>query len=415
MNEKILILGASAENTGFIQKLIELGLHVVCLDKHPTLDKTFLSKNVKQLTCIECDFINTQAVKDIVVQGHITHTIALPIGRSLVALGKINDYFNFAGPSFDAIDRLTDKVKFHQLCQELALDDAQYIDLNDGQPNTISSQISAIEQALAYPVIVKPSLGSGSLGARYIANREELLAYQAPERFISSPLLVEQAISGEEYSCNVFIDRHQEIHPIGIFKKEISAIPYRQEIAYFVDDYSCVFDAILPSMQKIVQKLNLSQSFLHADIIMTEQGKHYIIDISPRLTGNNVLKLLTFTNNNPIEIYYKEVLGNQSANYHKVQEAAALRFFSFDHDIVYGAAHCNGSNQSNSSPKIDSIFSPEELPNIIELKNHMILGNSYGAMQNGADTNNGYIFAKGKDLASANELTYRYLQALAQF
>ena len=413
MNAKILILGASAENTGFIQRLIELGLHVVCLDKHPTLDKTFLSKNIKQLTCIECDFINTQKVKDIVVKEHITHTIALPIGRSLVALGKINDYFNFAGPSFDAIDRLTDKVKFHQLCQELALDDAQYIALNDGQPNTISSQISAIEQALAYPVIVKPSLGSGSLGARYIANREELLAYQAPERFISSPLLVEQAISGEEYSCNVFIDRHQEIHPMGIFKKEISTIPYRQEIAYFVDDYSCVFDAILPSMQKIVQKLNLSQSFLHADIIMTEQGKHYIIDISPRLTGNNVLKLLTFTNNNPLEVYYKEVLGNQSANYHKVQEAAALSFFSFDHDIVYGGAHGYTPNQNALS--LDSIFSPEERMNIIELENRMVLGQSYGAMQNGADTNSGYIFAKGKDLASANELTCRYLQALAHF
>ena len=52
MNAKILILGASAENTGFIQKLIELGLHVVCLDKHPTLDKTFLSKNVKQLNIL---------------------------------------------------------------------------------------------------------------------------------------------------------------------------------------------------------------------------------------------------------------------------------------------------------------------------------------------------------------------------
>ena len=413
MNAKILILGASAENTGFIQRLIELGLHVVCLDKRPTLDKDFVSQNVKQLTCIECDFINIQAVKDIVVQEHITHTIALPIGRSLVALGKINDHFNFAGPSFDAIDHLTDKVKFHQLCQELALDDAQYIALNDGKNTTISSQINSIEQALTYPVIVKPSFGSGSLGVRYIATRAELLAYQAPERFLSSPLIVEQAISGEEYSCNVFIDRHQEIHPIGIFKKELSTIPYRQEIAYFVDDYSCVFDAILPSMQKIVRRLNIIQSFLHADIIMTEQGKHYIIDISPRLTGNNVQKLLTFTNNNPIEIYYKEVLGNQSANYHKVQEAAALRFFSFEHDIVYGAAHGYIPNQNALS--LDSIFSPEERLHIIELENHMILGNSYGAMQNGADTNSGYIFAKGNDLDSANELTCRYLQALARF
>ena len=413
MNAKILILGASAENTAFIQKLIDLGLHVVCLDKHPTLDKDFVSQNVKQLTCIELDFIDTKAVIDLVVKEHITHTIALPIGRSLVALGKINDHFNFAGPSFDAIDHLTDKVKFHQLCQELALDDAQYIALNDGKNTTISSQISAIEQALTYPVIVKPSLGSGSLGARYIAYREELLAYQAPERFISSPLLIEQAISGEEYSCNVFIDKHQEIHPMGIFKKEISSLPYRQEIAYFVDDYSCVFDAIQPSITKIVQKLNLSQSFLHADIIMPEQGKHYIIDISPRLTGNNVLKLLSFTNNNPIEIYYKEVLGNQSANYHKVQEAAALRFFSFDHDIVYGAAHGYTSNQNALS--LDSIFSHEERMNIIELENRMVLGQSYGAMKNGSDTKSGYIFAKGKDLDSANELTCRYLQALARF
>lgn len=221
MNAKILILGASAENTAFIQKLIDLGLNVVCLDKHPTLDKDFVSQNVKQLTCIECDFINTQAVKDLVVKEHITHTIALPIGRSLVALGKINDHFNFAGPSFDAIDHLTDKVKFHQLCQELALDDGQYIALNDGHPTTISSQISSIEQVLAYPVIVKPSLGSGSLGVRYIATREELLAYQAPERFINSPLIIEQAISGDEYSCNLFVDRHQEIHPMGIFKKSI--------------------------------------------------------------------------------------------------------------------------------------------------------------------------------------------------
>ena len=413
MNAKILILGASAENTAFIKKLIDLGLNVVCLDKHPTLDKDFVSQNIKQLTCIECDFINTQAVKDIVVQEHITHTIALPIGRSLVALGKINDYFNFAGPSFDAIDRLTDKVKFHQLCQELALDDAQYIALNDGQNTTLSSQISSIDQALAYPVIVKPSLGSGSLGVRYIATREELLAYQAPERFINSPLLIEQAISGDEYSCNLFVDRHQEIHSMGIFKKEISAIPYRQEIAYFIDDYSCVFDAIQPSIQKIVHKLNISQSFLNADIIMNSQGNHYIIDLSSRLGGNNLLKLLCLTNNNPLEVYYKEVLGNQSANYNKVQEAAALRFFNFEHDIVYGAAHGYTTNQNALS--LDSIFSPEERMNIIELENRMVLGQSYGTMKNGSDTKNGYILAKGKDLASANELTCRYLQALAHF
>ena len=286
MNAKILILGASAENTGFIQRLIELGLHVVCLDKHPTLDKDFVSQNVKQLTCIECDFINTQEVIDLVVKEHITHTIALPIGRSLVALGKINDHFNFAGPSFDAIDHLTDKVKFHQLCKDLSLNDAQYLYLNDGHTNTISAQISYIEQALSYPVIVKPSLGSGSLGVRYIANRAELLAYQVPERFINSPLLIEQAISGDEYSCNLFIDKHQKINLLGIFKKEISSIPYRQEIAYFVDDFSEVFDALLPSIQKIVHQLNIKQSFLNADIIMSELGKHYIIDISTRLSGS---------------------------------------------------------------------------------------------------------------------------------
>lgn len=55
-------------------------------------------------------------------------------------------------------------------------------------------------------MIIKPTYGSGSLGAALINNRQELLAYQAPERFINDTLLVEKYIDGTEYNINTFVD-----------------------------------------------------------------------------------------------------------------------------------------------------------------------------------------------------------------
>lgn len=203
---KVLVLGASAEYVPFLDKLMDEGLSVVCFDKNIALPNDYIAQHQDQLTCYPIDFSDTQKVIEIVAKEHISHSIALPVGRALVHLGTINEQCHIAGPSFKAIDTLTDKNKFHEFCSQYKLNDCPYVLLEDCSLEQRKAKLDLIEKTLGYPMIIKPTYGSGSLGAALINNRQELLAYQAPERFINDTLLVEKYIDGTEYNINTFVD-----------------------------------------------------------------------------------------------------------------------------------------------------------------------------------------------------------------
>ena len=410
--KRILILGASLENAPYIQYLLEQGFNVVCADRCPADFKGQFDAYGSTFTLYAVDFSNDDLIDEIITKEHITHTLALPIGRALICLGRINDKFGFIGPSYKAIDTLTNKLSFHRFCELNELNHAQYLIVEDNSEHGLLEFYHLIEAQLQYPFIIKPAFGSGSSGVCIINNRQELLSYKVPERFVNSPLLVEQIIQGSEYSCNVFVDSYSKPHCIGMFKNGLSKPPYRQEACYFSDDYTDAFDTVYESMAKICKSLDLRQCFINADVIIDHNAQPYIVDISPRIGGNSLLRLLSFNGNHPLRFFTDCVLGDKDVLVQE-QKCSVMRFFDFQNTFTYeGVTSLKTGKKSALDGSIDCCFSPADKADIISLVNNLHIGDLLGPMTNGRDVARGHIFVHKEDTASAFAMTSQYLEAL---
>lgn len=410
LQPKVLVLGASAEFVPFLDRLMEEGLSVVCFDKNIALPEDYVARHQDQLTCYPIDFSDTQKVIEIVDKEHISNSIALPVGRALVYLGTINEQCHIAGPSFKAIDTLTDKNKFHEFCSQYKLNDCPYVLLEDCSIELRAAKLDLIEKTLGYPMIIKPTYGSGSLGAALINNRQELLAYQAPERFINDTLLVEKYIDGTEYNINTFVDDNGKCHILALFQKDITKPPYRQETSYYVDDYSKDGLKLLELFDEVAKLLNLKSCFLSADAFVGRDNKPYIIDISPRLTGNNVLQLICYLGNNPLAVYKRCVVDKKELVLNKNIKPACVRFFNFDKEIIYGRNQEQAKDHELG--KLSSVFNEQEQKLVVDYENNLVIGQSYGTMTCGHDIYRGFIFVSCDNLSQANELSQRYVKSL---
>ncbi len=422
---KVLILGASCESSKFLELLLNEGVSVVCTDRNPALPQEFLSKHSAQLKCYSIDFSESDKLDDLIKSEKITHTLALPVGRSLVNLGKINDRYGFAGPSFHAIDILTDKLKMHRFCEALGLNHSRYVCLEDNSAQAIAAAVDEIEGTLSYPMIVKPSMGSGSLGVRILNSRDDLLNYRIPERFDTCPLLFEQMLQGTEYSCNVMTDSNAKCYSIGLFKKQISSAPFRQEVAYFMDDYSDIFEKIRPLMERLCSELNLANCFINADVIVSDEGIAYGVDIAPRLGGNSLIDLLCLNGNNPLHLFKSCHIDGQAVTV-QTQRPAMMAFFNFDTSFTYkphsalsaaspnsdATAACSTSCDEPLSKDIE-LFSAQERPHIISLKNNLKPGDQLGPMSCGMDCQRGHITVAHDSVAQAQAIVEKYFDIIA--
>lgn len=126
----VLVLGAGLGSEPFIETLLRLGVTVVVMDRSPQLSPELLASPLAQkLTVLSQDFSDLSAVDAAIAAHQVSHTIALPAGRSLMYLGQVNSRYHFTGPKLSAIDRCTDKHKFHQLLTQAGLPAPRYLAL----------------------------------------------------------------------------------------------------------------------------------------------------------------------------------------------------------------------------------------------------------------------------------------------
>lgn len=108
-NKIALIIGASSESIIAIKHAKALGLKVIAFDanpKAPGLKEADISYNI--------DIINPSNIIQTLSKENITPDIILPvpIGRYLITIGALNDYYKLDGFSFEMADICTDKLKF---------------------------------------------------------------------------------------------------------------------------------------------------------------------------------------------------------------------------------------------------------------------------------------------------------------
>lgn len=108
-NKIALIIGASNESIIAIRHAKALGLKVIAFDANseaPGLKEADISYNI--------DIINPNNIIQTLSKENIAPDIILPvpIGRYLITIGALNNYYKLDGFSFEMADICTDKLKF---------------------------------------------------------------------------------------------------------------------------------------------------------------------------------------------------------------------------------------------------------------------------------------------------------------
>jgi biotin carboxylase len=162
---------------------------------------------------------------------------------------------------------------------------------------TGAEQARVVLEHISLPVIVKPTMGSGSVGVRLCYTAQEvvdhasvLLQRTVNERGMPLPreVLIEEYLIGPEYSVETFGEA-----VLGITRKHVSAEPFFVELGHdFPADLPPgLRKSIADTAQQGLDALGLNWGPGHVEIRLTAKGPA-IVEINPRLAGGFIPEIV---------------------------------------------------------------------------------------------------------------------------
>jgi len=211
--------------------------------------------------------------------------------------GQLVDHYDIPGPSFHAVDQVSNKANLHSLMEEL--------NLQLFRPRTITCQLPEVPQLLKsvqFPVIIKPFAGAHSRGVHKLESAsdfDEVYPYlydhfkneMAVDQLDSQDktVLIEEYLQGKMATPICYIDHKYKVHFISLVKLVIA-----RDIGQ--DHYQIIFrttpsnapEPVQQKMKFILQKIaratRLKETFLDPEFFV-HKGHVYLIEINVRMGG----------------------------------------------------------------------------------------------------------------------------------
>ncbi|MBI2508151.1 ATP-grasp domain-containing protein [Candidatus Woesearchaeota archaeon] len=205
----------------------------------------------------------------------------------------ISKKLNLPGVNPDAIKNCRDKSLQRIILQENNIGIPKFYVCES------EKESAAASKSIGYPVIVKPVMGTGSVGVKLCININEvaehtkhLLKQKTNERGMPVPqkVLVEEFLDGEEYSVETFGGKI-----IGITKKYVGSLPNFVEIGH---DFPADIDRdktkkINKTTLDALDAVGLDCGPGHVEVKFVF-GEAKIVEINPRLAGGFIPKLVDY-------------------------------------------------------------------------------------------------------------------------
>lgn len=275
--KKIAILGASYLQMPLVQKAKKNGLEVHCFawDDGKAVCKEY-ADYFYDISVLEKEAILTKC-KEVNIDGILT--IATDICIPVIAY--VADNLRLVGNSIECSLLTTNKSLMRKCFEENGIDSPRSI--------SVSTFNERDFDLFSYPLIIKPADRSGSLGVIKIDSPES--AREAIENAVgysfSKTCVVEEFITGKEVSVET-ISWKGEHKIITITDKEITKEPYFVELAHHQPSAlpEDIKNRIHEITYKILAATKVENGASHVELIITDKGKVYPIEIGSRMGGD---------------------------------------------------------------------------------------------------------------------------------
>ena len=167
-----------------------------------------------------------------------------------------------------------------------------------GIPMPETSLATIDPERVTYPAVVKPRSGTGSRGIAYLNGPSDLRAYlaaatQPPETFI-----VQQRLTGKEYSVSVVVGLGGPVLAVvpkeSIIKRGMSIVAVTRR-----------FPEIDSLSRQIQDRLRPDGPF-NLQLFVTDDGRPYVLEINPRFSGSIPLTIAAGVNEVDLIIRHAE-------------------------------------------------------------------------------------------------------------
>ncbi|RWP83977.1 MAG: ATP-grasp domain-containing protein [Mesorhizobium sp.] len=328
----ILVEGHRGNGPLYVQAAQRLGLHPITLSADPGQYDYIAAKGIE---AIRVDTDNLDALIRECNRISATYDIAgitgfAPNNELLSAtVGRLCRYFDLPGPNPAAIERCCDKFAQRQLLGQAGVPIPAY----RLAANVADIERSAVEIGL--PVILKPVMGSGSIGVRLCRDVDELTehtTYLLSEKYLwrcSPRILVEQFAQGPHYIAEIM-----ESEVIGITAADFGPLPHFAfrgvtfPAPLIDDEYRRVAEVSLSCLRA----LGLGWGPTCIEFRWTKRGP-VVIEVNPRLAGAPDPQLVQLAYGvDLITEHIKLVIGKKCDLRRRHSHTAAARFLRPDHD-----------------------------------------------------------------------------------
>ena len=274
--QKLAIIGASYLQLPLVKKAKEMGLYTVCFAWAEGAVCKDEADEFYPISIVEKEQILSVCRKE-----HIDGicTIASDVAAPTVAY--IAEKLGLVGNSYKAAKRANNKYLMRQAFTTAGVPCPYY--------QMVTSYEQLDSKGLRFPVIVKPTDRSGSLGITKVESETDL--QQAVENALNCSFkreaIVEEFIEGREISVE-FIS-YQGIHyPLQITDKVTTGAPHFVELEHHQpaeltkEWYAQIYDLT----KRALDALGVTNGASHSEYKITEDGRVYVMEIGARMGGD---------------------------------------------------------------------------------------------------------------------------------
>ena len=279
--KKVLVIGAGFLQDFVIQKAKNMGYRVFAVDANPEAvgfahaDEHAVINIVDEKACLEYAREN-----------QIDGVLTAATDYGVLTTAYIAKEMDLPGLDYNVAKLIKNKYLIRKCLFENSVDDTEQSYLVDE-----SSDIEVLKNRLIYPVMVKPCDGSGSRGTNRVDNPEGLAeaCKLACEASITRRAEIETFIFGREYGAESLVV-NGEINVLGFMRKWMTQPPYYAELGHAIptDLPSEVEERARDCVKRAIRALGINFGSVNMDMLITSEGKIYIIDIGARMGGNMI-------------------------------------------------------------------------------------------------------------------------------
>lgn len=377
--KKILMIGAGFLQDFVISKAKAMGYETYAVDANPT---AVGFKHADHHGII--DIVDEKACLAYAKENRVDGVLTAATDYGVLTAAYIAREMGLPGLKYEVAQLIKNKYKVRKCLFENHVDDTeQAYEVHE------DTALEELAQRLAYPVMVKPCDGSGSRGASRVDKAADLK--QACEYAMAGSIThraeIETFITGKEYGAESLVV-NGDIHVLGVMQKWMTAPPYYAELGHSIpnDLKPETEEKVRSCVEKAIRALGINCGCVNMDMLITEDGKVYIIDVGARMGGNMIGPCIIpyGTGVDYMAAMLRNAVGDSVDFSIKEPTAVATKLLAFDQGTV------------KRLPDFDALEKEYD----VEIYHHLEIGQEVNAYHTNLD-GCGYIVARAKTRETA--------------